>query len=119
MISYRFGVGRAGLWFRRTAFAAAGAAVVGGILLPTGALDGGVRFCRSAWAGARIAAEYKNSETLAVGLVESETIVLKRQSHEKAAKILLDLFKSQGGVYVKAGQHIASLYYLLPMEVCL
>lgn len=38
--------------------------------------------------------------------------------HERSAKRLLKLFKVQGGIYVKAGQHMSSLYYLLPREYC-
>jgi aarF domain-containing kinase len=38
--------------------------------------------------------------------------------HRRSAERLLSLFKKQGGVYVKAGQHMASLYYLLPKEYC-
>lgn len=38
--------------------------------------------------------------------------------HQRSAERLLRLFKKQGGVYVKAGQHMSSLYYLLPREYC-
>ena len=36
--------------------------------------------------------------------------------HKKSAKKLLELFKQNGGVYIKIGQHISSLTYLLPVE---
>lgn len=43
---------------------------------------------------------------------------VEHEIHERSAKRLLKLFKKQGGVYVKAGQHMSSLYYLLPKEYC-
>ena len=36
--------------------------------------------------------------------------------HQSGAEKLLDLFKSNGGVYIKLGQHISSLVYLIPKE---
>lgn len=30
----------------------------------------------------------------------------------------MELFKKQGGLYVKCGQHLTSMYYLLPEEYC-
>jgi hypothetical protein len=105
-------------WLRRTLYTAAGLAVVGGVMLPSNYIDGAVRFCRSAWAGIRITSEYKKADKACIGLSDAEITAVRRKSHENAAKILLELFKKQGGVYVKAGQHIASLYYLLPIEVC-
>lgn len=38
--------------------------------------------------------------------------------HQRSAERLLALFKKQGGIYVKAGQHMSSLWYLLPSEYC-
>lgn len=40
------------------------------------------------------------------------------QAHERNAKRLLNLFKKQGGIYVKAGQHMSSLTYVLPPQYC-
>lgn len=38
------------------------------------------------------------------------------QCHQRSAERLLRLFQKNGGVYIKAGQHIASMYLLLPSE---
>lgn len=40
----------------------------------------------------------------------------RKKVHEKAAHRLLELCKTNGGVYVKVGQHIANLDYLVPEE---
>uniref|UniRef100_A0A915PQY3 ABC1 atypical kinase-like domain-containing protein n=1 Tax=Setaria digitata TaxID=48799 RepID=A0A915PQY3_9BILA len=37
-------------------------------------------------------------------------------AHSRSARKLLKLAKSNGGVYIKVGQHLASLEYLLPVE---
>jgi aarF domain-containing kinase len=36
--------------------------------------------------------------------------------HQRTANRLLWLFRQQGGVYIKAGQHLSSLSYILPSE---
>lgn len=41
---------------------------------------------------------------------------LKSKVHTEAAKKLLDLCCANGGVYIKVGQHIAALDYLVPHE---
>lgn len=41
---------------------------------------------------------------------------LKSEVHTEAAKMLLDLCCSNKGVYVKVGQHLATLDYLVPSE---
>eukprot|EP00004_Rigifila_ramosa_P025424 TRINITY_DN7603_c0_g1_i1.p1 TRINITY_DN7603_c0_g1~~TRINITY_DN7603_c0_g1_i1.p1 ORF type:complete len:583 (+),score=125.05 TRINITY_DN7603_c0_g1_i1:164-1750(+) len=40
----------------------------------------------------------------------------RKQTHLKAATRMLHTFQENGGVYIKAGQHIAALVYLLPDE---
>lgn len=40
----------------------------------------------------------------------------KGQIHQKAANRLLDLCRTNGGVYIKVGQHLANLDYLIPQE---
>ena len=40
----------------------------------------------------------------------------RSQVHRNAAKRLLELCRSNGGVYVKVGQHLANLDYLVPDE---
>ncbi|KAG2373667.1 hypothetical protein C9374_011956 [Naegleria lovaniensis] len=41
----------------------------------------------------------------------------RREANAKAAEILLDLCLKNGGAYVKAGQYIASLNYIMPKEI--
>lgn len=41
---------------------------------------------------------------------------LRSNVHTEAAKKLLDLCCANGGVYIKVGQHIAALDYLVPHE---
>jgi ABC1 atypical kinase-like domain len=40
----------------------------------------------------------------------------KSQLHRRAANRLLDLCRQNGGVYIKVGQHLANLDYLIPQE---
>lgn len=40
------------------------------------------------------------------------------QLHSKAANILLNLFQKNSGVFIKLGQHLAALDYLIPIEYC-
>lgn len=40
----------------------------------------------------------------------------KSKLHRKAAQRLLDLCRQNGGVYIKVGQHLANLDYLIPQE---
>lgn len=54
-------------------------------------------------------------------LAESEEKLLESGSgrnlkHEKAATRLLELCRQNGGVYIKIGQHLANLDYVLPSE---
>jgi aarF domain-containing kinase len=41
---------------------------------------------------------------------------LKRQVNKRSATRLLNLCLANGGIYIKAGQHIASLNQVLPVE---
>ena len=36
--------------------------------------------------------------------------------HKRCANVLLDLCKANGGVFIKVGQHLGALDYLLPPE---
>jgi aarF domain-containing kinase len=80
-------------------------------------LEGAHRFCRSVTAAAIISADYKwgRKWLLEKGMRAEDA---ERTVHQRSAERLLKLFKTQGGVYVKAGQHMSSLYYLLPKEYC-
>ena len=37
-------------------------------------------------------------------------------AHQRGAEKLLEMFRSNGGIYIKLGQHISSLVYLVPKE---
>ncbi|KAJ3411364.1 hypothetical protein HDV05_002338 [Chytridiales sp. JEL 0842] len=41
---------------------------------------------------------------------------LKSRLHKRSAEKILDVFNKNGGIYIKLGQHIAALQYLLPVE---
>ena len=38
--------------------------------------------------------------------------------HYKCAKRVLKVLETNGGIYIKLGQHIAAMSYLLPIEWC-
>ncbi|KAJ3274474.1 putative aarF domain-containing protein kinase 1 [Terramyces sp. JEL0728] len=61
-----------------------------------------------------IAADYKYS--LKGDPKSDEYLKLKSQCHQRSADRMLQLFRINGGIYIKLGQHIASLIYLLPKE---
>lgn len=50
----------------------------------------------------------------ALSLMEGDSS--KSKVHKKAANRLLDLCRENGGVYIKVGQHLANLDYLIPQE---
>ena len=49
-------------------------------------------------------------------LASMEGVSSKSKLHKKAAKRLLELCRQNGGVYIKIGQHLANLDYLIPPE---
>jgi hypothetical protein len=49
-------------------------------------------------------------------LIATEGESEKSKLHRKAARRLLQLCRENGGVYIKVGQHMANLDYLIPME---
>uniref|UniRef100_A0A0G4GM50 ABC1 atypical kinase-like domain-containing protein n=1 Tax=Chromera velia CCMP2878 TaxID=1169474 RepID=A0A0G4GM50_9ALVE len=65
--------------------------------------SGAVRFARAATAAARVASLY---------LVTPQD--LWGGCHERAAQILLDVAMRNRGVFIKVGQHMASMDYILP-----
>ncbi|TKR60448.1 hypothetical protein L596_027693 [Steinernema carpocapsae] len=73
---------------------------------------GVVRFARAGLAVGRIASDYKLSLRGLYPNSEDYQITMKQRGAEK----LLDLAKANGGVFIKVGQHIASLQYILPEE---
>ncbi|KAG0720575.1 putative aarF domain-containing protein kinase 1 [Chionoecetes opilio] len=78
---------------------------------------GALRFGRAAVTVTKIVADYKTSLYSGNINAESEEYSnIKSQTHLRAAKKLLDLCCVNGGAFVKVGQHMGSLEYLLPME---
>ncbi|KAJ3310335.1 putative aarF domain-containing protein kinase 1 [Boothiomyces sp. JEL0838] len=61
-----------------------------------------------------IAADYKFN--LKGDTKSDEYLKMKSECHQRSADRLLKLFRTNGGIYIKLGQHIASLIYLLPRE---
>jgi len=49
-------------------------------------------------------------------LVSSEDLSSKSRLNRKSAECILNLCRENGGVYIKVGQHLANLDYLIPRE---
>lgn len=65
----------------------------------------------------RIANHYKKTlYSSALNPDSQEYKILKSKAHHEAAEILLDLCCANKGVYIKVGQHLATLDYLVPPE---
>ncbi|KFM76902.1 putative aarF domain-containing protein kinase 1, partial [Stegodyphus mimosarum] len=76
---------------------------------------GFLRFGRAAVTVTKIAVDYKWSlNGLDVNSQQYEQ--LKSEVHFRSAKKLLDLCCKNGGTFIKVGQHIGALNYLLPYE---
>eukprot|EP00899_Mesostigma_viride_P010575 jgi/Mesvir1/19519/Mv06895-RA.2 len=76
-----------------------------------------IRFSRDCWTVAAIAADYYR--TLA-GVPDGDAREsLKRACHQRGADQLQQLFFANGGIYIKLGQHIGQLDYVLPDEYVL
>ena len=71
---------------------------------------------RQAFVMAQKAAVHQGSERLAEAEVELSALGGKGNVHYKAANRLLHLCHKNGGVYIKIGQHLANLDYLIPEE---
>jgi aarF domain-containing kinase len=73
---------------------------------------------RIVWDYKRLASEGNSLNHITEGNSDPSTIVQHRKSlcHRRSATRLLELFQKNGGVYVKIGQHLASMVYLLPKE---
>lgn len=67
--------------------------------------------------GAQIAVDYKRS-LWRMDESSPEYLNALHNVHARSAYKLLYLCQKQGGIYVKLGQHISSLDYLLPEEYC-
>jgi aarF domain-containing kinase len=85
------------------------------------------RISRTAGSVALLAMDYKYTLTPYWKLVQGRRLLedeevryeqIKSQLHERSAKRLLKLFQKNGGVYIKLGQHLAALDFILPPEYC-
>ncbi|KAI6223697.1 ABC1 domain-containing protein [Aphelenchoides fujianensis] len=74
-----------------------------------------VRFSRAGWTAVEMIADYKWQMT---GTDRESEEYKKRLSgcHQRGAERILELCRKNGGVFIKVGQHIASLQYLIPDE---
>ncbi|KAL5801088.1 hypothetical protein ACOSQ3_032720 [Xanthoceras sorbifolium] len=74
-----------------------------------------VRLCRNSVTAASIAFDYEYSLW---GLLEGSTerLKVKHEVHLRSARKLQELCFKNGGIYIKLGQHIGQLEYLVPEE---
>ena len=64
----------------------------------------------------RLLVEYKRGLDQRPGETTEEYLRRKSELHLRAAKHLLAGLRTNGGIYIKLGQHLAALVYLLPTE---
>lgn len=76
-----------------------------------------VRFGRAAFAVGAIAIDYKIS-LRGVDQESPEALDLWSTVHQRSADRLLKLCSTNGGVFIKVGQHIGALDYIVPPEYC-
>lgn len=76
---------------------------------------GVVRFGRAALAVSKIACDYKFS-TMGMDPASEEYAKARSAVHLRSAERLLRLCCVNGGVFIKVGQHVAALDYLVPDE---
>lgn len=60
--------------------------------------------------------QYKKTLFLNQYLEEKDQIIQLNKCHLKSAKITLKALEKNGGIYIKLGQHISAMTYLLPKE---
>ena len=79
-------------------------------------LSGIKRFSKTAMVVAILMSDYEWTlfRTRSMSSLERGDALL--HTHQRTADRLLWLFRQQGGVYIKAGQYMSSLTYLLPIE---
>lgn len=76
---------------------------------------GAIRFGRAAVTAAYIVADYKWSlRGLPYGT--EEYFALKSEIHKRSAEYLREMCCKNGGVFIKVGQHLGALEYLVPKE---
>ncbi|XP_067941675.1 aarF domain-containing protein kinase 1-like [Watersipora subatra] len=79
--------------------------------------DAGImRFGRAAMTGASIVVDYKRTMSSLPTEVNDEYKLKMSQVHTRSADKLLQLCCRNGGCFIKVGQHVGSLDYLLPKE---
>ncbi|VVD02611.1 unnamed protein product [Leptidea sinapis] len=76
-----------------------------------------VRFTRTAYTALQIGRTYSNMlYSKEWDTTSAEYTQVKSEAHQIAAEKLLELCKVNKGVYIKVGQHVGALQYLLPNE---
>lgn len=76
---------------------------------------GFVRFTRAGITAAKMMVDYK----IVMSKTDLDPEIYRMEMsacHKRSADRILDLCRANGGVFIKVGQHIASLQYLLPIE---
>lgn len=75
-----------------------------------------VQRCGTAgWVGARVALDYK--QTLSKHYAsDDEFKAAKKACHLRCANRVLQALQSLGGIYIKLGQHVSAMVYILPPE---
>lgn len=82
------------------------------------------RFLRTAWHVGLICLDYKlNYPSRGTASQDDDDLAPKVQLtrdtvHERAARRLLRLIEINGGIYIKVGQHLSALEYILPPIYC-
>jgi len=99
--------------------AGGGLSTVGGVVADDLYNHGGsrsaglTRLMRSVGVASQIALDYKLNR-----FRSGDPEELTRRSHERGALALLKLCRRNGGLYIKFGQHLAQLEYVIPEEYC-
>ncbi|KAJ3306431.1 putative aarF domain-containing protein kinase 1 [Kappamyces sp. JEL0829] len=113
------------VWTTTSAIAAAGILSVDSFDDERTRIEGVARHLRTLGCVARIVWDYKSlpsppphfSKTQAKEFESTEDyLALKSRVHQQSSLRLLELCRLNGGCYIKLGQHISSLVYLLPAE---
>ena len=86
------------------------------VLVVVVVIESFLRFGRAAVAVGKIAVDYKKTLYSSVYPDDTSYEAAKSECHLRAANHLLHLCSVNGGVFVKVGQHIGALDYLLPEE---
>ncbi|KNE71196.1 atypical/ABC1/ABC1-B protein kinase, variant [Allomyces macrogynus ATCC 38327] len=76
------------------------------------------RSLRTVTTGVAVVADYQWSlrSSVTEGMPRDDYVALKSDIHLRCAKRMLCAIQKNGGVYVKLGQHVSALEYLLPAE---